>query len=583
MATEQLLRELSQTPNQAILNHLAVEPSYPRRISELLDIPETEVARRLRRLERLGLVAGDWAYVGKNVKLYKLTISRLEVRLGDKGLQIDLHGNERDGRTIVREAFAMHIPTAEGFVGRQSEIDAVAATEPVVVIQGLPGVGKTSLAAHYAHERTRGRKTFWHSFRGVESLPWLANRLGAFLAENGDDGLLEAVRDVTEPAELRELLWHGLDRKDLVLVLDDLHQVEDETVREFVAEAPQRVQNAKLVLTTREAPVYRQQPGRVRVIQLAGLDDAAMRVLCASKHVKIPPSLMPRLRDEVGGHPMALNLFIETVKELGVAPEELLDRIPERNLEEYLLREVHEALSDDERRVLALASLFRGAFATDDLGAVSTRSVQGPLLKLRRRLLIQALEDAYALHEVVRNFFRQFLDEPAKMHERLADHFLKKGTVEGRLEAYHHLHEAGRRDRILHLVEEDFDLREFEALNAAYQDLYLEVLDLFKRADVPDARRWGIIEDERGDIHLNRGDARKALRHYDAAVKVFTEAEDADRMADLAWKRALSLEKLGKPDEARSVCEAALKLKRIPARNRQRLEEIRRRLAPAAS
>ncbi len=581
MPTEKLLRELSQKPNQAILNQLAFEPSYPRRISEMLEIPETEVARRLRRMERLGLVSGDWAYVGKNVKLYKLMVDRLEVRLGHEGVKIDLHGPDGDRPAVVREAFTMHVPTAEGFVGRATETQALGGPEPVVVLQGLPGVGKTALAAHYARENAGDRRVFWHSFRGVESLAWLAGRVGAFLAQNGEKDMLSAVRVANEPAELRELLWSGMDRPDLLLVLDDLHRVDDDAVQEFLAETPSRIQNSKLILTSREGPVHLPKPGRVRVLHLEGLDDAAMQALCKAKGLTVPKALVPRLRDEVGGHPMALNLFIETVKELDVDPEELLDRIPERNLEEYLLREVHEALGDDERRILALASLFRGAFTATDLGALASRSVQGPLLKVRRRLLVQALEGGFALHEVVRNFFQQFLDDPEKMHERLADHFLKKRTIEGRLEAYHHLNEAGRRDRILHLIEEDFDLHEFEALDSGYQDLYMKVLDLFDRKDVDDPRRWAIIEDERGDILLNRGQAKKALARYDTAVKIFEESDrDVDRLADLAWKRAMALEQLDQADKALAACRAALKLDRIPKRQRRRLEELRDRLEP---
>lgn len=580
MPTEKLLRELSQKPNQAILNQLAFEPSYPRRISEMLEMPETEVARRLRRMERLGLVAGDWAYVGKNVKLYKLLVDRLEVQVDHEGIKIDLHGPDGDRPAVVREAFTMHVPTAEGFVGREDEAEALDGPEPVVVLQGLPGVGKTALAAHYAHEHVGDRRVFWHSFRGVESLAWLAGRLGAFLSQAGDRTLLAAVRQTSEPAELRELVWDGMDRDDLLLVLDDLHRLEDDAVQEFLADTPSRIQNAKLLLTSREGPVHLPQPGRVRVLPLGGLDDEAMQELCAAKGVRIPKKLVPRLRDEVGGHPMALNLFIETVKELGVEPDELLDRIPERNLEEYLLREVHQALSEDERRVLALASLFRGAFTAKDLGALATRSVQGPLLKVRRRLLVQTLEDGFALHEVVRNFFHQFLDDPQKMHERLADHFLKNRTIEGRLEAYHHLNEAGRRNRILHLIEEDFDLHEFQGLDTEYQDLYMKVLDLFDRTDVADARRWAILEDERGDILLNRRKANAALKHYDAAVEIFQDAgEDVDRLADLAWKRAIALEQLGKADQALDACQAALKLDRIPKRQRRRLEETSARLA----
>jgi tetratricopeptide (TPR) repeat protein len=57
---------------------------------------------------------------------------------------------------------------------------------------------------------------------------------------------------------------------------------------------------------------------------------------------------------------------------------------------------------------------------------------------------------------------------------------------------------------------------------------------------------------------LHQGDAARALPVHQEALTLFAKLGDADRCADLSWKIALSLEKLGRHAEAIDTCGAAL-------------------------
>lgn len=582
-AREELLKAISSRTNRAILSLLAVEPTYPRKIGNLLAVSEGEAARRLKHMEGLGLVASAWSYVGKNIKLYRLASDRIVLSFRAEGLQLELALQNADAsQTFTILPFPLRVPATDDFLGRRAELDKLDGPERVVVVEGMPGVGKTALVSQYALTRGANRPLFWHSFRGLESLPWLANRFSVFLAQHGDRQLLHAIEQRMDVNDAREILLRGMDDARFLLVLDDVHEIEDPKLREFIADAMNRTQKAKLIVTSRESPRYDATlPGRL-LLRLQGLTDQEVGEFFQHKGIRIEPQLLPKVREEVGGHPLGLNLLLEASKELNVELEQLLDRIPERNIEDYLLQEVFGSLTDDERQLLSHASIFRGRFSADDLSAVSKRTADHALLKLRRRHLVQSDGTEYALHEVIRNFFYKLLKDREQFHLRAAQRYLERQTIDGRLEAMHHFLAAGKRDRVLQLLEENIDLKEFDFIDAGYQNLYFSILDRFKKSDVADAHRWGLILDEKGDISLTRGEPKSALEYYLESQAIFERSKDVPRVLDLTWKRALALERLGKREDAKKLCHEGLARAPKEGPIRERLGELAKKLSETA-
>ncbi|MBU7024714.1 MAG: winged helix-turn-helix transcriptional regulator, partial [Theionarchaea archaeon] len=68
--TQELLKTLSNKTNLEIINLLRNEPSYPRKISEILGMQEGYISRILSNLEKIGILRSQWAYRERNVKLY---------------------------------------------------------------------------------------------------------------------------------------------------------------------------------------------------------------------------------------------------------------------------------------------------------------------------------------------------------------------------------------------------------------------------------------------------------------------------------------------------------------------------------
>ncbi|MES2154916.1 MAG: tetratricopeptide repeat protein [bacterium] len=566
--SKEVLREVANASTQALLTLLAVEPSYPRRMGALLGLSETEVARRLKRLESLGLVEGRWERQGKNVKLYRLAADLVTIGITPSGLSVQV------GKAQARAARAptpIPIPDDAGFVGRQGELARLAGPEPVVLVLGMPGIGKTSLLARYARSQPEGRPVFWRSLRGVESVAWLANQVALHLAQYGDSSLMERLG--ADPAQLADATIAAIDAHAGIVILDEAHRAEDPAVRNLLADAVARVRHGKLVIASREWIGHNPATPGLAVLHLSGLPDADAAAVLESRGLTVDAALYGKLRAEVGGHPLGLQLLAQAAQQAG-SLESLLDRIPERDLETWLLQELHDGLSDDERLALSHASLLRPGFGAADLAAVSRRRLDAVLATLRRRMLVSEARGTFQLHEVVQNFFYSRLEDKATLHGRAAAHYVAKGTVEGRLEAMHHFVAAGQRPKVLELLRQNLDLRDFDFVDAGYQALYLGILGLFPQSEVRERHLWGLIQDEKADIALHNGKPAVALPLYEEALAAFRDAVEPARCADAAWKRALCLERLGRHDEADQACASALDAAPRDGPERGRLVEL---------
>lgn len=574
--SERILEALAKETNQAILSLLAIEPTYTRSISELLGYSESDVSRRLSRLEDAGLVASEWQHVdGRNVKVYRLVADEVSIRIDGEGLAIEAtrEGTDATERTLL-DRLEVRIPEPETFVGRGDELAVLEGPAPVVLVEGIPGIGKTSLAARFALDHRDERPVFFHSFTGTESLTWLAHRVGVFQARHDDPDLLEAVEAEVPLADRRRLLLEALEDPSTITVLDETGRIRDQDLEELIADAIEHVREGKLVVTGRNLPAFDPSADHVERLRLDGLSTEDVQRLLAERSIPADEALAAEVRRRLGGHPLAINLLAEAAGDAATSLEGLLEGAPERAIEDYLLDEVHDRLTDSERRVLSYASVLHGRFTREDLAAIYPGNPEGALVRLRRRRLLEVQGDTYRVHDLLASFFQERLDDPAAIHEEAAEHALGQGTLEARLEALHHLLEAGKRARVVDLLERDLDLEEFDLVEDGYHNLYLDVLQQLDPDTIAAAGRAGLVHDEIGDVRLHRGEHEQALDHYREAAASFREAGDEQRLADLAWKRALALIELDRAGEARKRVQAGLTEHGPDERTRGRLETL---------
>ena len=133
---------------------------------------------------------------------------------------------------------SQRLPRTPEFVGRREEQSYYAwrlQTEGLAHIWGLPGSGKTALAAELAADGHRyGQMILWHTCRaGREStLLGIIRGLAQALAAAGDDTLWRELRQAPpeehDPAALLDALRERLLLRPAVVILDDAHHADAE-------------------------------------------------------------------------------------------------------------------------------------------------------------------------------------------------------------------------------------------------------------------------------------------------------------------------------------------------------------------
>ena len=295
-------------------------------------------------------------------------------------------------------------PRVQTFVGRRTELAAVTGDgggPRTIVVRGMAGIGKSSFAAK-ACEILRGtRNLYWHRVRPWDTRRSLLAGLGDFLSAVGRPGLRSLLAH-GEESSADAVLREDLNGTRSLLVFDDAHEATPEVVsflrflKDGVADAADvRV----LVLTRRALPFYDRRDvtirGLVREIDLAGLGAEEIAVF-ATPHANERD--LVALGRQLGGHP----LFLELVRS---SDHPASGGHPLRDVQRFIEEEIYGALSDPERRMMKVASLYRVPVPREALFADPGLS-HDVLVSLEGRALVRSVgEDAFGVHDTVRDFF----------------------------------------------------------------------------------------------------------------------------------------------------------------------------------
>jgi WD40 repeat protein/transcriptional regulator with XRE-family HTH domain len=302
----------------------------------------------------------------------------------------------------------------------------------MVVILGMGGIGKTTLAAKVASEvAPHFERVHWRSLRDAP-LPsdWLAGAIG-FLSDQ------QLVAPPSDSERLTALLRLLRERRCL-LVLDNLETLlepgqNEGRYREGLAGYGRLLQavgeghhQSCLVLTSREAPPELTVLGgdAARIFTLGGLGAEDAEVLLAPRQLAGTPEQWAELTARFGGNGLALKLVGETIHELfGGDLGSFLEEAGTGTIfgsVRRLLAEQVERSSTPEHQVLRVLAVAREPVPLAGLlTALGPRSGRGMMLealeRLRRRSLVERAEmpggAAFTLQSVVLEYVTERLVE----------------------------------------------------------------------------------------------------------------------------------------------------------------------------
>ncbi|HET9222501.1 MAG TPA: AAA family ATPase, partial [Roseiflexaceae bacterium] len=252
---------------------------------------------------------------------------------------------------------SQRLPRTVDFIGRRDEESYYTwrlQTEGIGHIWGLPGSGKTALAAELAAEGVRyGQTVLWHTCHaGPDAgLLGIIRGLAKALAAAGDDLLEREMRrapvEDQDPRELLNLLRERLLVHPSVIVLDDIHRADPQDT-ELLYDAL-----ADLVArrSTRLLLVGRGEIESLSFPPLQGLSERDARILWGTT-AALSAEQWWALYETTGGLPALLRLVAATYRRAGDRPR------PEDwsvELAAWVHDEIWSRLDLDEQRLLATA------------------------------------------------------------------------------------------------------------------------------------------------------------------------------------------------------------------------------------
>jgi tetratricopeptide (TPR) repeat protein/transcriptional regulator with XRE-family HTH domain len=434
------------------------------------------------------------------------------------------------------------------------------ASERRVTMCGLPGVGKTSLAAALARERAASGPVCWLTLTAGITTPAEAviRLLARFLVRHGHDEAAPVCEQgqVERPLPRDEqvyLITKALSRSGALICLDNAHLLRAEPQTATVIEHLAGSSPVSFLAASREdLPL-----AGFTAFRLGGLAQGEARSLIgALAGPLLAPPLADALIGRTGGSPMLIRLALGQLRPGGPDPGALIDRLEaEPGVAAYLLQATLGGLTEPSRRLLSLLAVFRHPVDLLDERLIDASEaldghydVLAGLDELRRKQLVDHPARA-GLHPLVRDYCYARLVGAAAGRRRL--HRLAAGYCEralgSPLEAAWHFSRAG----------DAADAADLLATRAADitagggsgrgADL---AAGLLAAGGLPgDTERQLLIA--RGDLLTHTERAGEAEDAYRAAL---TRPAPPAVRAEVAWRLAQSLLQRGQVPEALGLC-----------------------------
>lgn len=343
-------------------------------------------------------------------------------------------------------------PDYEMFVGREIELAQIhqllrphpQSRHYLVVIDGIGGIGKSSLALEVAHHYLRNNDALPPAER-FDAIIWMSAKRNVLTAEGIKprrqvmqtlDDIYTAIAvaleqpDITRarPEEQDELVRQTLTRQRTLLIVDNLETVDDETVLTFLRELPDPT---KAIVTTRH---------RIDIaypIRLSGMpwNDARHLIQQESqrKQVTLSQSETELLYERTGGIPLALVWSIAQVG-FGYSVGAVLHRLgqPTNDVAHYCFQAAVTQIRQTPAFPLLLAlSLFATDATREALGFVTELSIldrDEGLVTLEKLSLINKLGHRFSLlpltHDYCHLLFSEQPDLETRYRERQMEYFL---------------------------------------------------------------------------------------------------------------------------------------------------------------
>jgi tetratricopeptide (TPR) repeat protein len=461
-----------------------------------------------------------------------------------------------------------------------------------IVIHGLGGIGKSTLAARFLERRELNGVRILVGPVGPATDQGLLERLDKRLA-------LEAITggDVTEQEEREfKALVEKLDEQSTIVLLDNFEDNQDKSggvvqprLDDVLARLVAMTSQVTLVFTTRKALTLSSTGSEIYNLDLGELSPAEALKFKVSRAelIKLEPSAWAGLVARVGGHPKALELFDDHLKANPSLAHRFLRRLDhafahvkgklaaehQERGRKLLIDAVIEGIPDDATRVLDRLSLLTTPLPTPELVQLLERDgvsdVENALGTLRLQGVLAssvsetALSGGDLVHRLIADARSNSLEEREgaervqSFHRVAAEHFERRpGLTSDWMIAATHWTRAGDKTRALRAADSYAMALSARYSYRAAEQAARDALARVSLSDTADERvETASLLTTCHDALLELGNVGQAAEDLDAAVAMLSGA--TSERADFI--RASVGIRLGRLEVQRGRIELALK------------------------
>ncbi len=449
--------------------------------------------------------------------------------------------------SFTREIYGFSGSKVDIFFGREEELaafkDFLTSDSDILLVRGIPGIGKTTLISHGLDMNSETGSVFWFDIEQWSSQRNLLSHLADYLSGRGFERpkrYLE-VNENIDLADIRDILA-GADL-DLIMVFDDLQNSSGDIVQmlNMLLSLGRDRGNVKLILAARWVPdslqlSQYQSSSRMTEMEIRGLGQQASLDMLGNRGFSRDEG--SAIFERSNGHPFYLAFA-------GKA----LDHEASEDLIAFLGEEIASTLSDDERTALQRLSVHRGPVLND--AVILTHEDHNAFNRLISRSLVQASEilGEWKMHSLIKDMFYdgQPLSDREKNHELAAEyHNRYSKSPASMIEEAYHLLKAGDYETALLLLRSEGQ----KLLKMGYQDDIIPLCEM-----VP--RNW---DDQEGHFTMLvlQASALNQKGDWPMAEKLFFESLRIADSLEIPEFRAKSLCHLAKLQYRRGELESSL-------------------------
>ena len=465
-------------------------------------------------------------------------------------------------------------PATLFFVGQNNvleEINKAVSSNNILLIGGMPGIGKTYITARFIEIHYKSQYVLWQDWNASNQLEQFLIRLAEFfISRFNDNSLMNLLKTPSESEQRRlDVAVSLVDKHNCCIIWDNFDVDINHSVLPLLLAFSKSLRVGKLLITTRKFfdlhkainPISRVVVPRMS--QDAGLE-LMMFYLDKLGLPDQPQDILIKAYERVDGHPYFMRSLIVLSESFPL--DYLLQSLPQFQTHafKYIQEEISNQLDSNSRRLLQNLSVFRKPFGVSAIDQLVT-DVEFAFEKLIKKFLVtrqNKTSSNYEIHDLVKEFELSRLspDELISAHANAAHYYLNldaKSYSDG-IELINHRTE----ERNYQEAEDAANNLLGSALHAGLFDLVIDVTNqLIEEKLLED---WGQIYFSRGRAFRLKGELAPALENYRIAqAKSKNEFIKESALLEISSMLAQQVENIGGLVEAIKFLNDLIKSKDI--------------------